>query len=116
MNNTVDITVFIALYNAQKYIEQTINSVLNQTFTNFEILIINDASTDDSIKIVEKFKDNRIRLLHNKTNKGICLTRQRGIEEAKGKYIAIIDSDDLAMPSRLEKQFLFLEKNPEIAL
>jgi len=116
MNHTVDITVQIALYNSEKYIKQTIESLLNQTFENFEILIINDASTDNSINVVNSINDDRIRLIHNDTNKGICLTRQRGIEEAKGKYIAILDSDDLAMPMRLEKQFLFLENNPEIVL
>ena len=116
MTNTVDITVFIALYNAEKYIEKTLNSLLCQTFNNFEILIINDASTDNSVEIVKQFKDNKIRLLHNESNKGICYTRQRGVEEAKGKYIAIIDSDDIAMPSRLENQFDFLENNPEIVL
>lgn len=116
MKYTVDITVLIALYNSEKYIKQTIESLTNQTFKNFEILIINDASTDNSIDVVNSINDERIRLLHNDTNQGICLTRQRGIEEAKGKYIAILDADDLAMPNRLEKQFLFLENNPEIVL
>lgn len=116
MDNTVDITVFIALYNSEKYIEQTLNSLLNQTFTNFEILIINDASTDNSVEIVENFNNSKIRLIHNETNRGICYTRQRGVEEAIGKYIAIIDSDDIAMHNRLEKQFDFLENNPEFAL
>lgn len=116
MNNTVDITVFIALYNSEKYIEETLNSLFCQTFTNFEILIINDASTDKSVEIVEKFKHSKIRLIHNETNKGICYTRQRGINEARGKYIAIIDSDDIAIHDRLEKQFDFLENNPEIVL
>lgn len=116
MNNTVDITVFIALYNSEKYIKETIESILNQTFKNFEILIINDASTDKSVHIVNSIADDRIRLIHNETNKGICFTRQKGVEEAKGKYIAILDADDIAMPERLEKQFLFLENNPEIVL
>lgn len=116
MNYSVDITVFIALYNSEKYIKQTLESILNQTFTNFEIVIINDASTDNSVNIIESFNEARIRLIHNETNKGISYNRQKGIEEAKGKYIAILDSDDIAMPNRLEKQFLFLENNPDIAL
>lgn len=116
MNNTVDITVFIALYNSEKYIEQTLISLLNQTYTKFEILIINDASTDNSVEIVENFKNPKIRLIHNETNRGICFTRQKGVEEARGKYIAIIDSDDIAMPDRLEKQFYFLENNPDTAM
>ena len=116
MKYTVDITVLIALYNSEKYIKETIESLLNQTFKNFEILIINDASTDNSVNVVNSINDDRIRLIHNETNKGICLTRQKGIKEAKGKYIAILDADDLAMPNRLEKQFLFLENNPEIVL
>lgn len=112
----INITVFIPLYNAENYIKKTIQSVLNQTYKNFEILIINDASTDQSVSIVESFSDDRIRLIHNDTNKGICYTRQRGVIEARGKYIAILDADDIAMPNRLEKQFAFLEKNPEIAV
>ncbi|OOV20926.1 hypothetical protein BXU11_17170 [Flavobacterium sp. LM5] len=112
----IEITVFIALFNSENYISDTIKSVLNQTFTNYEILIINDASTDNSVAIVENFNSKRIRLVHNSENKGICFTRQRGVEEAKGKYIAILDADDIAEKNRLQIQYDFLEQNQEFAV
>lgn len=110
------VTVFMAAFNGEAYIEKAIQSVLNQSFTDFELLIINDGSTDRTLDIVRKFTDPRIRLVHNDGNKGLTFTRNRGIEEAKGQYMAILDCDDLAMPDRLKAQTSFLNSNPEIAI
>ena len=110
------VTVFMAAYNGEAYIEKAIQSVLAQSFTNFELLIINDGSTDRTLDIIHKFTDPRIRLVHNDGNKGLTFTRNRGIEEAKGQYIAILDCDDLAMPDRLKTQISFLDANPDIAI
>lgn len=113
---TPKVTVFIALYNAENYIKETIESVLNQTYTDYEILIINDGSTDNSVEVVKQFDDSRIRLLHNEKNSGERFTRDRALTEAKGKYIAVLDADDITVANRLELQINFLENNPEYAL
>lgn len=114
--NTPLVTVFMPAFNGEAYIEKAIQSVLDQSFTNFELLIINDGSTDGTLEIIGKFTDPRIRLVHNDGNKGLTFTRNRGIEEAKGQYIAILDCDDIAMPDRLKAQITFLDSNPEIAI
>lgn len=111
-----EVTVFMAVYNGEKFIHAAIESVLRQTFQDFELLIINDGSTDDSISIVNKYADKRIRLLHNDNNRGLAFTRNRGIEEARGKYFATLDCDDIAYQNRLEKQLAFFSKNKEVAV
>lgn len=110
------ITVFIAAYNEANFIEKSISSILNQTFSDFEIIIVNDGSTDDTVAVIEGFTDSRIKLLHNDGNKGIVYTRNRLLELAKGEFIAVLDSDDIACPERLELQYNFLSSNPQIAL
>lgn len=104
------------VYNGQDYIKLAIESILNQSFTDFELLIINDGSSDGSVEIIQKFEDARIRLIHNQENKGLVFTRNRGFEEAKGAYFAILDCDDWAYPERLGKQVNFLDQNPDFAL
>lgn len=115
-NKSPKITVFMAVYNGQKYLKEAIDSVLSQTFKNFELLIINDGSTDDSVSIIESYSDSRIRLLQNEKNLGITGTRNRGIKEMRGEYLTVLDCDDIAPPKRLAKQFNFLEKNPDFGL
>lgn len=110
------ITVVMAVYNGEKYIKESIECVLNQTFQDFELLIINDGSTDESVSVVESFQDSRIRLIHNEKNSGILFTRNRGLQEALGEYVAVLDCDDLCTPNRLETQYNFLEANPNIAV
>jgi glycosyltransferase involved in cell wall biosynthesis len=110
------ITVFMAAYNAAEFIAESISSILNQTFNDFELLIVNDGSTDNTSSIVEMFNDSRIRLINNDGNKGLPDTRNRLLKLARGEYIAILDSDDIAYPDRLQAQFEFLNEHPEIAL
>ena len=91
------ISVIMPLYNNEKYVEESIQSVINQTYTDWELLIINDASTDNSLQIAEKLAktDNRIKLINLKENKGVSHARNLGIKESKGEYISFLDSDDL---------------------
>ena len=95
------ISVVIPLYNKEKYIKATIDSVLNQNFLDFEIIVVNDGSTDDSFKIVENIEDSRIRLYTNK-NHGLSYSRNYGIKKAKAEYIAFLDADDLWVEDFLE--------------
>ena len=105
-------------YNAEKYISEAIKSILNQTFKDFEFIIIDDGSTDRTWEIIQKYakKDKRIIALKNERNSKICKTLNRGIKIAKGKYIARMDADDWSYPDRLRKQYKFMEKNTEIAI
>ena len=100
------ISIIMAAYNAEKTIEQAINSVLSQTYTNFELLVVNDCSKDRTVELVKKIaaKDGRVRLISNVKNSGVSYTRKHGLEEAKGSWIAILDSDDAWAPEKLEKQ------------
>ena len=105
----------MAVKNGEDRISQSIQSLLNQTYTNFELIIINDGSSDRTLEILESFNDPRIRL-YSQINRGVAISANRGLALAKGKYIARQDHDDLSKPDRLEKQILFLESNPEISL
>lgn len=108
------VTVFMPVYNSEQYIKEAVESILNQTYKNLEIILVDDGSTDRSIEIIKSYKDDRIRLIQNEKNMGIPYTRNVGLKEAKGKYIAIMDSDDIATPKRIERQVDYLEKNPDI--
>lgn len=109
------ISVNIACYNSEKYIARTIESVLAQTYRDFEIVIIDDGSTDGTGAIVRSFRDGRIRYFY-KDNEGLSRTRNRGIEESLGEYIAFIDHDDVWVPEKLEKQIALFEGDPVLAL
>ncbi|MBG6235100.1 glycosyltransferase involved in cell wall biosynthesis [Pedobacter sp. CAN_A7] len=106
----------MAAYNAAKYITEAIESILHQTFEDFELLIVNDGSTDNTVAIINKFHDPRIRLIHNDRNRGLVFTRNVLLEEARGEYIAILDSDDIAISNRLALQYEHFKKHPELAL
>src|SRR4051794_15571169 len=110
------ITVLMPVYNAAEYIRETIDSVLSQSFTDFEFLIINDGSTDQSEEIIKSYSDPRIRLINNEKNMRLIATLNKGIELAKGEYIARMDADDICLPTRLEKQYKVMEDNKDIAL
>ena len=104
------------VYNGEKYLAEAMDSILNQSFTDFEFLIINDGSTDQSVKIIESYQDSRIRLIHNEKNIGLAETCNKGIEMAKGELVARMDSDDISLPKRLEKQIKFMDNNPEVGI
>lgn len=108
------ISVLMSVYNAEKYVGDCIESILEQTFTDFEFIIINDASTDSSPEIIKSFKDKRIRLLNNRERS--YPTRNKGLRVAKGKYICIMDADDISLPHRFERQVLFMDNHPEVGL
>ncbi len=110
------VTVLMPVFNAEKYLSDAVKSILSQTVRDFEFLIINDGSTDASVKIIESFKDSRIRLIHNEINSGLIETLNKGINLACGKYIARMDADDFSHPERLAKQVQFLEQNAEVGL
>jgi glycosyltransferase involved in cell wall biosynthesis len=110
------ISVILPLYNAEKYIVSAINSILNQTFNNFELLVIDDGSTDHSLQIARSVVDPRIKIFENPKNLGLSDTLNRGFKISSGEYIARMDQDDLAAPERLEKQLQFLKNNSNIDL
>ena len=109
------ISVVIPLYNKEKQIAHTLQTVLAQTFQNFEIVIVDDGCTDNSVAEVEKFNDHRIRLIHQ-ANAGVAAARNKGIEESKYDLIAFLDADDEWKPAYLETQFALYEKYPECSV
>lgn len=96
------ISVILTLYNVENYIEETIDSILNQTYTDFELIVVNDCSTDNSLSIVKNIKDKRIKIINNKNNVGCGLSRRIGVLNAKGNYISFIDADDIVDSKFLE--------------
>jgi glycosyltransferase involved in cell wall biosynthesis len=111
--NSSLISVVMPVYNAENYLREAIESILNQTYTNYEFIIINDGSTDKSLNIIKEYKskDNRIILINNNQNQGIVSALNYGIKYVKGKYIARMDSDDISLPYRLEKEYNYIIKN-----
>ena len=107
------ISVVIPIYNGSEFLAATIESLLAQTFSDFELICIDDGSTDQSMEVVSRFKDSRIRLLQQK-NQGLCATVNRGISEARTPFVARNDQDDLSDPTRLERQHRILSDDPEI--
>ncbi len=110
------VSIILPVYNTDLFLFDSIKSILNQTYTNFEFIILDDGSTDKSLEIIQSFKDKRIKIIQNSTNLGLIKTLNIGIDLARGKYIARMDADDIAMPKRLEKQIAFLEKNTDYVL
>ncbi len=111
-----DITVLLPVYNGERYLQETIQSLLAQTYTNFELLIVDDGSTDSSLEIIESFADDRIKILKNKERLKLSGALNRGMKEAKGKYIARMDADDIAFPDRLQRQFEYMEQHPDVGM
>lgn len=116
MHYKPSISVIMPVYNTGKYVGEAIQSILHQTYNDFELIIIDDGSTDNSTEIIKSFKDKRIKVLHNNSNLGNYPTRNRGFNIAQGKYICVMDADDFALSQRLERQFLFMDDHPEIGL
>ena len=98
-------------YNTAPYIKQTIQSVLNQTYTNWELIIVDDCSTDNTDEVLKGINDNRIRYFKNEVNSGAAASRNIALREAKGQWIAFLDSDDLWLPTKLERQIEFMNSN-----
>lgn len=105
------VSIIMPSYNTAPYIEETIQSVLNQTYTNWELIIVDDYSNDNTDEVLDTIKDNRIRYFKNEKNSGAAVSRNKALREAKGQWIAYLDSDDLWMPEKLEKQIKFMEEN-----
>lgn len=103
------VSVIMPTYNCGRFIRESIDSVLAQTYTNWELLIVDDCSTDETQRIVRTYTDARIRYTRNEQNMGAALTRNRALREANGRYIAFLDSDDLWLPTKLEKQIAFMQ-------
>jgi glycosyltransferase involved in cell wall biosynthesis len=114
MDPVIAVTVGIPVFNAGQFLRYAINSVLNQTFKNFELIITDDGSTDDSLMIARSYNDSRIKVTSDGTNKGIYYRLNEQISMAKGRFFFRMDADDLMFPTRIEKQVLFLENHPDI--
>jgi len=112
------VSVITPAYNAEKYISEAIESILNQTFQDFEYIIIDDASTDATWDIIQEYakKDERIIAVRNETNQGTPVTRNRGVEMARSSYILWQDADDISLLQRVEKQYAFMEAHPEVGI
>lgn len=112
----IPVSVVLPVYKGQLYLKDAIQSILSQSFRDFELIIVNDASPDDSESIVKQFSDPRIVYHKNETNYGLVGALNKGIELSSGKYIARMDQDDISMPDRLEKQFSFMEAYPDVVI
>lgn len=110
------VTVLMPVFNGEKYLGEAIESILNQTFSDFELLIINDGSTDTSVEIINSYNDPRIRLVQNEENLGLIATLNKGMDLACGEYIARMDCDDVSLPKRLDKQVTYMDKHPNVGV
>lgn len=110
------VSVLMPAYNVAEYIEESIDSVLNQTYSDWELVIVNDCSTDQTVDIINKYTDPRIRLVHTPQNLKLCGALNFGLEHCRGEFVARLDSDDNATPNRLELQVKALDENPDWAL
>lgn len=115
MSNPV-VTVLLPVYNGDAFLDEAIQSILSQSYTDFELLIVNDGSTDRSCDIIQSYSDSRIRLIHNETNLGLISTLNKGLALAQGEYIARMDCDDISLSHRLMKQVDFMERNTDVGL
>ena len=115
VNRSPKVSVIIPVYNREAYLGPAIESVLAQTFADFEVVVVDDGSTDRSRDVARTYRDARVRLLCHDRNMGLPTTRNAGIDAARGRYIAFLDSDDIALPTRLAKQVAFLDRHPDYA-
>ena len=116
MNPSPTLSVLMPVFNAERYLRAAIESILNQTFADFEFIILNDGSTDGSKEIILSYPDPRIRYVENEKNLGLIQTLNKGVGLCKGKYIARMDADDISMPDRLKRQYRFMEKHPNVGV
>lgn len=118
MSNTPKVTVLMPVYNGERHIAAAIDSILHQTFTDLEFLIVDDFSTDGTCQIIERYgaEDQRILLVENRHQKGIVGALNTGLELARGTYIARMDADDISLPERLQRQVDFMESRPDVGV
>ena len=105
------VSIIMPSWNTGRFIAESIESVINQTYANWELLIVDDCSTDNTNEVLRKFNDDRIKFFKNEKNSGAAITRNRALREANGEWIAFLDSDDLWLPKKLEHQILFMKKH-----
>lgn len=118
MSNTPKISLIMSVYNGESYLAEAIDSVVNQRFTDWEMIVINDCSTDGTTEILQQYaeKDTRIKVHTNEVNLRLPSSLNKAMTFAQGKYIARMDADDICLPDRLEKQYAFMEQHPDVAL
>ena len=110
------VSIIMPVYNLEKYIASSIQSILKQTYSNIELIIVDDCSTDNSYEIARTFKDERIRLFRNSENRGVVYSRNFAISKAKGVYIALNEGDDISHPRRIEYQVSYMEQYRDIGV
>ena len=108
------VTVLMPVYNGEKYLREAVDSILGQTFRDFEFIIVDDASTDRGYEIARSYTDPRIVLVRNERNLGLTVSLNRGLELTRGEYVARMDCDDVSLPERLERQVAFMDANPDV--
>jgi glycosyltransferase involved in cell wall biosynthesis len=113
---TPAVTVLMAVHNAERYLREAVESILEQSFRDFELVVVDDGSTDGSRAILDTYEDTRLRVLSSSENHGLTISLNRGLREARGTYVARQDADDISEATRLERQVAFLDDNPKIAL
>lgn len=116
VNAMPKISVVLPVFNAQDFLIDAVQSVLDQTFSDFELLLIEDGSTDNSLKILKQIKDDRVRLIEHKENQGLVSTLNEGIRESKGEYIIRMDADDVCKLNRFELQVEFMDARPDVGI
>ena len=118
MMSSLPVSVIMPVYNSENYLREAIDSILNQTFRDFELVIVDDCSTDSSAAIIEEYKkiDSRVVTHRQHKNSGIAAARNKGLQLSSGEYIAFMDSDDISLPDRLEKQNNFIKSHPEVGV
>lgn len=116
IKNNPKVSVVMPVFNREKFVVDAVESILNQSFADFEFLIIDDCSTDDTFKILNSINDKRIKLIKLNENRGNYYARNLGMNQALGKYICVMDSDDIALPNRIGTQYDFMEKNPQFGI
>jgi len=113
--STPKVSVLMSVYNAERYVREAVESILSQTFGDFEFIVINDGSTDGTREVLEGIRDDRVRLLHQE-NVGLTRSLNRGLRLARGEYIARMDADDISLPQRFEREVALLDGDPQISL
>jgi glycosyltransferase involved in cell wall biosynthesis len=112
-SNNPKISVIMSVYNGGKYLREAIESILAQSFTDFEFIIVNDGSTDNSLEIIQSYDDERIKIINNEKNLGLTKSLNKALKKARGEYIARQDADDISLPNRFEEQMKYFERYPE---